>query len=156
MAGLGRTRGQMNGDNPRLDAETCPSFGSKEAPEEATANSLWGYISATDGAQSEIGGSHEPQARKKMFDRGGKMSLVERRLTTLWLRQTRTPFSPRAKIDQYTARMLVKLTAPLQIAGTVVPPGIYVLRTLDRGADCNLAEIFNEDETELVATFTTR
>jgi hypothetical protein len=50
--------------------------------------------------------------------------------------------------------MLVRSTAPLQIAGTVLAPGIYVLRALDRGADCNPAGIFNEDETELVATFT--
>jgi hypothetical protein len=50
--------------------------------------------------------------------------------------------------------MFVKVREPLQIPGTVLSPGIYLLRLLDRGADCNLAGIFNEDETELVATFT--
>jgi hypothetical protein len=83
------------------------------------------------------------------------MNLVKRRLTTLWLRQTRTPFSPRAKADQPTARMFVTVREPLQIPGMVLSPGTYLLRPLDPGSDCNLFQIFNEDQTELVATFTT-
>jgi len=84
-----------------------------------------------------------------------KMTLVKRRLTALWLRPTPTPLSPRAKADQYTGSTLVRLRAPLQIPGSVLSPGIYVLRALEGGADCSLAGIFNENETELVTTVTT-
>lgn len=82
------------------------------------------------------------------------MGLVKRRLNALWLRQTRTPFSPRAKADQYAPEMFVEVREPLPIPGTVLAPGKYVFRPPDRGTGCNLVQIFNEHKTELVATFT--
>jgi len=83
------------------------------------------------------------------------MSLVKRRLSTLWLRQPGTPFSLCAKADQKTTRMFVHLREPLRMPGTVLAPGRYVLRPLHEGADCNFVQIFNEDQTEMVATLTT-
>jgi hypothetical protein len=83
------------------------------------------------------------------------MSPVKQRLNALWLRQTCIPFSPRAIPDQYSAKIFVKVREPLQIPGGVLPPGIYVFRPFDVGADCDLVQILNEDQTELIATFTT-
>jgi hypothetical protein len=83
------------------------------------------------------------------------MSLMEQRLTTLCGCQTPTPFSPRTKADQNTTRMFVNLRESLRLPGTVLAPGRYVFRPLDGGANCNLIQIFNEDQTELVATFNT-
>jgi hypothetical protein len=82
------------------------------------------------------------------------MSPVTNRLKNLCLRQSRRRFSPRAKAEQCTARMFVQLREPLQMPGTVLAPGIYVFRRLERGARCDLIQIFNEDQTEMVATLT--
>ena len=42
----------------------------------------------------------------------------------------------------------------MKISGTVLLPGRYVFRLQDKGTDRNVVEVFKEDSTELVATFT--
>ena len=81
------------------------------------------------------------------------MGPVTRRLNALWLRQTHPPLAAASKPDQFAAMMLVKVKAPLRIDSRALPPGTYVLRPSDAGGDCNIAQILNEDQTELIATF---
>jgi hypothetical protein len=49
--------------------------------------------------------------------------------------------------------MLVKVKEPLRIGSRALPPGTYVLRPADVVGDCNSTQILNEDQTELIATF---
>jgi hypothetical protein len=51
--------------------------------------------------------------------------------------------------------MFVKVDEPLRIGGRALPPGTYVLRLSDASENCNSAQIFNEDQTELIATIST-
>jgi len=83
------------------------------------------------------------------------MGPVTRRLNTLWLRQARLPLTPPSNPDQLAVKMFVKVTEPLRIGGSALPPGIYVLRLSDAGQNCNSAQILNEDQTELIATIST-
>ncbi len=83
------------------------------------------------------------------------MGPVTRRLNALWLRQTHLPATLPARPDQLAARMFVKVTEPLRIGRSALPPGTYVLRLSDAGENSNSAQIFNEDQTELIATIST-
>ena len=81
------------------------------------------------------------------------MSIVKRRLTSLWRRQTTAPNPPRPWPGLFPDRMFVTISEPMKISGTVLLPGTYAFRPLDTGADRPLVQIFNEDQTRLVATF---
>jgi len=81
------------------------------------------------------------------------MSIVKRRLTSLWRRQTAAPNPPRPWPGQFPDRIFVTISEPMKISGTVLLPGTYAFRPLDTGADRPLVQIFNEDQTRLVATF---
>ena len=84
------------------------------------------------------------------------MSILKRRLTELWSRQTTAPHPPCPwPIQCPDSRMLVTISEPMRISGTVLPPGRYAFLLRDPRAECNLVQIFNEDQTRLVATFTT-
>ena len=81
------------------------------------------------------------------------MNIVKRRLTRLWRRQTTVPNPPRPWPIQYPDnRMLITISEPLKISGTLLLPGRYALRPLDPGAEHTLVHIFNEDQTRIVAT----
>jgi hypothetical protein len=45
---------------------------------------------------------------------------------------------------------VVTLNAPIEVRGTVLSPGTYVFKLLDSGADRNIVQIYNADETHLV------
>jgi hypothetical protein len=47
--------------------------------------------------------------------------------------------------------MGVTFIEPMKISGTILLPGRYVFRLLDPGSARNYVEIFNEDQTRLVA-----
>jgi hypothetical protein len=84
------------------------------------------------------------------------MSILKRRLTDLWSRQTTAPNPPRPWPNQCPdRRMLVTISEPMKISGTVLLPGRYVFLLLDPRAERNLVQIFNEDQTRLIATITT-
>jgi hypothetical protein len=48
--------------------------------------------------------------------------------------------------------MLVTITEPMKISGTVLGPGRYAFRPLDPCAASSSVLILNEDETKLLAT----
>jgi hypothetical protein len=77
-----------------------------------------------------------------------------RPLINLWLRQTTTAIPPRPGQGQFSGRIVVTFREPMKISGTVLLPGRYVFRLQDLGTDRNVVQIFKEDPTDLVATFT--
>lgn len=83
------------------------------------------------------------------------MSEIKRRLTHLW-RRTNAPDPPRPWPPlEPESKMLVTIIEPMKISGTVLSPGRYAFRLLHPGAARTLVQIFNEDQTSLVATLTT-
>jgi hypothetical protein len=50
--------------------------------------------------------------------------------------------------------MVVTFREAWTISGTVLLPGRYVFRLQDVGTDRNVVEVFKEDSTERVTTFT--
>ncbi|MGA9057131.1 MAG: hypothetical protein WB763_11530 [Terriglobia bacterium] len=82
------------------------------------------------------------------------MSLLKRSLTNLWRHQATTPNPPRPGPGQFPDRIVVSIREPMKISGTVLSSGRYVFRLLDPGAERDHVQIFNEDQTRLVATFT--
>lgn len=82
------------------------------------------------------------------------MGLLKRRLTNLWRRQSTTPNPPRPGPDQFTEKIVVTISKPMKISGTVVLRGRYAFRLLDPGAERDLVQIFKEDQARLVTTFT--
>ena len=82
------------------------------------------------------------------------MGLLKRRLTNLWRRQGTTPNPPRPGPGQFTDSMCVTFRYATKISGTVLLPGRYVFRLQDVGTDRKVVEVFKEDSTERVTTFT--
>jgi len=82
------------------------------------------------------------------------MSIVKRRLTHLWRRETTAPNPPRPWPGQYPdSRMLLTISEPLKISGTLLLSGRYAFLLIDPGAEHTLVHILNEDQTRIVATF---
>jgi hypothetical protein len=83
------------------------------------------------------------------------MSIVKLRLTDLWRRQSNAPTPPRPWPIRYPeSRMLLTIREPMNISGTVLLPGRYAFRLLYPGSERTPVQVFNEDQTRLVATFT--
>lgn len=80
------------------------------------------------------------------------MDSLEERLTDLWQRQTKPSFPPDSEEEQSHDRMGVTVTEPMKISGTVLMPGHYVFRVPGPDEKPGQVEIFNEDETKLIAT----
>ena len=82
------------------------------------------------------------------------MSFLKRRLTNLWRHQATTPDPPRPGPPQFPDGIVVTIREPMKIPGTVLSSGRYVFRLPHPEAERDLVQIFNEDQTRLVATFT--
>ncbi len=82
------------------------------------------------------------------------MSLLRRSSTNSWQHQATPAIPPRPAAGQFTDSMGVTFREPTKISGTVLSPGRYVFRRQRGGSDRNAVQIFKEDSTELVATFT--
>jgi hypothetical protein len=79
------------------------------------------------------------------------MNLLEQRLSDLWLRQTTPCHQLEPEQRPFPNRMGVTFRAPTKISGTMLMPGRYVFELPDPGKKPNHVEIFNGDETKLVA-----
>ena len=80
------------------------------------------------------------------------MSLLKRRLIHLWSQQTTAPKPPRPCPTLYPDRIFLTVGESLKIRETVLLPGRYVFRPVDPGAERTPVQIFNENQTTLVAT----
>ena len=59
---------------------------------------------------------------------------------------------PNVRADEWDKKTIVTFSGPVQVPGTVLPAGKYVFKLLDSQSDRNIVQIFNEDETQLIAT----
>jgi len=71
---------------------------------------------------------------------------------------TGAAFSPAAKADDWNRKTVLTFSAPVEIPGVhlkgwgVLPAGTYVFKILDSQSDRHIVQIFNADETQVVAT----
>lgn len=60
--------------------------------------------------------------------------------------------SPRARADQWNKKTVITVNQPLDISGTVLQPGKYVLQLADSVADRHIVRVLNADGTKVEAT----
>lgn len=69
-----------------------------------------------------------------------------------------TAFSPGAKADEWNQKTTMTFSGPVEIPGVhlkgwgVLPAGTYVFKLLDSQSDRHIVQIFNKDETQVIAT----
>jgi len=67
-------------------------------------------------------------------------------------------FSPVAKADDWNQKTTMTFSGPVEIPGVhlkgwgVLPAGTYVFKLLDSQTDRHIVQIFNKDETQIIAT----
>jgi hypothetical protein len=60
-------------------------------------------------------------------------------------------FAPQGRADAWDKKTIVTISGPIQVPGKVLPAGTYVFRLFGPN-ERTVVEIFNADETHLVAT----
>ena len=60
-------------------------------------------------------------------------------------------FVPSLKADEYDKRTIITISQPIDVQGTILPAGQYVLRVQD-SSSLNVVYIFNSEETQLITT----
>jgi hypothetical protein len=60
--------------------------------------------------------------------------------------------SPRAKADEWNKKTIVTFQVPVEIPGETLPSGTYVFQLLNSPSDRHIVQIWNADETHLIAT----
>jgi hypothetical protein len=61
-------------------------------------------------------------------------------------------FIPLLKADESDLKTTITIDQSIDIQGTVLPPGSYVIKLLDSSADRHIVQIFNVDQKHLIAT----
>jgi hypothetical protein len=67
-------------------------------------------------------------------------------------------FSTGAKADQWSQKTVLTFSGPVEIPGVhlkgwgILPAGTYVFKLLDSQSDRHIVQIFNKDETQVIAT----
>jgi hypothetical protein len=56
------------------------------------------------------------------------------------------------KADQWNKKTVLTVTEAIQLPHTVLPPGTYVFKLADSLSDRHIVQIFNADETHIIAT----
>lgn len=57
-----------------------------------------------------------------------------------------------ARADEYNKKTVVTFNGPVEIPGKALPAGTYVFKLFDSDSDRNIVQIWNKDETQLIAT----
>ena len=57
-----------------------------------------------------------------------------------------------ARADEYNKKTVVTFNGPVEIPGKVLPAGTYVFKLFDSDSDRTIVQIWNKDETQLIAT----
>ncbi len=60
--------------------------------------------------------------------------------------------APWADADQWNKKTILTINQPLQIPGTVLQPGKYVVKLADSASNRHIVQVFNEGESKLLAT----
>ena len=66
-----------------------------------------------------------------------------------------TALSPRLMADQDNERTTLTFAEPVEVPGMVLPAGTYVFELPQPGSDRSIVQIFDKDQTRLVATVLT-
>jgi len=61
-------------------------------------------------------------------------------------------FAPRARADEWNKRTTLTVKEAIQVPGTVLPPGEYVVKLLESPSDRHIVQIFNAEENEVLTT----
>jgi hypothetical protein len=61
-------------------------------------------------------------------------------------------FVPSLKADEYDKRTIITISQPIDVQGTILPAGQYVLRLHDSSSARDIVNIFNGEETRLITT----
>lgn len=61
-------------------------------------------------------------------------------------------FAPNARADEWNKRTTLTITETIQVPGTTLAPGEYVVKLLNSPSDRHIVQIFNGDETQLQTT----
>jgi len=87
------------------------------------------------------------------------MSLSKAVTTSVFcLALTGAAFSPAAKADEWNRKTVMTFSGPVEIPGVhlkgwgLLPAGTYVFKILDSQSDRHIVQIFNGDETQVLAT----
>jgi len=59
---------------------------------------------------------------------------------------------PTAQANEWNKESTVTFSSPVQIPGQVLPPGSYVFKLAESQTDRHIVQIFNEDQTQIIAT----
>lgn len=57
-----------------------------------------------------------------------------------------------AKAGSTNQETTVELNAPVEVPGTVLPPGQYIFKLADSQAERTIVQIFNQDQSQILAT----
>jgi hypothetical protein len=60
--------------------------------------------------------------------------------------------APALKADETNKKTNIKIDQAIDVQGTVLPPGSYVLKVLGSFSDRHIVQIFNADESHLITT----
>jgi len=63
-----------------------------------------------------------------------------------------TALAPRARADEWNKRTTLTVNETIQVPGTVLPPGKYVVKLLSSPSDRHIVQIFNAEENEVLTT----
>ena len=87
------------------------------------------------------------------------MSVLKAATTTVFcLALMGAALSPAAKADEWNRKTVITFSGPVEIPGVhlkgwgVLPAGTYVFKILDSLSDRHIVQIFNEDQTQVLAT----
>ena len=57
-----------------------------------------------------------------------------------------------AKADNANQETTIEFSGPVQVPGMVLPPGQYVFKLADNESSRDIVQIFNQDQTQILAT----
>jgi hypothetical protein len=61
-------------------------------------------------------------------------------------------FAPRSQADEWNEKTIFTFSQPVEVPGMILPPGTYVFKLMDSLSDRDVVQIFNKDQTKLLAT----
>jgi hypothetical protein len=60
-------------------------------------------------------------------------------------------FVPRSQADEWNEKTVFTFSEPVEVPGMVLPAGTYVFQLMDSPSDRDIVQIFNKDQTKLLA-----
>jgi hypothetical protein len=74
------------------------------------------------------------------------------RFTALTLILIGGVFAPTMKADEWNKKTNITISQPIEIQGTVLPAGSYVIKLLDSPSERYVVQIFNAEENHIITT----